>query len=127
MPPHKVQHLKNATFSNIEHQSIEYVQDCLMPWGAKIENEFERKLLTTAQLPSWYYSIDYSEILRGDSQSQAEYVSKLVTNGIFTPNEGRKYMFQNPIDGGDVTLVPLNLLPINKIDSYYNKDTQPKS
>jgi HK97 family phage portal protein len=127
MPPHKVQHLKNATFSNIEHQSIEYVQDCLMPWGAKIENEFERKLLTTAQLPSWYYSIDYSEILRGDSQSQAEYVSKLVTNGIFTPNEGRKYMFQNPIDGGDVTLVPLNLLPIDKIDSYYNKDTQPKS
>ena len=37
MPPHKVQHLLRATFSNIEQQALEYVGDCLMPWLGRWE------------------------------------------------------------------------------------------
>lgn len=124
MPVHKVQHMKAATFSNIEHQAIEYVQDCLVPWAVKLENEYERKLLRSDQLYDYNFRFDFSELLRGDSVSQADFVSKLITSGTFTVNEARRYMFQNPIEGGDITLVPLNLLPIDKIDSYYNKDIQ---
>ena len=32
VPPHKVQHLLRATFSNIEHQAIEVVVDTITPW-----------------------------------------------------------------------------------------------
>ena len=35
MPPHKIGNLSKATFANIEHQAIEYVTDCLMPWLEK--------------------------------------------------------------------------------------------
>src|SRR5690606_25483687 len=32
MPPHKIGLLENATFSNIEHQAIEFVTDTIRPW-----------------------------------------------------------------------------------------------
>ena len=32
MPPHKLMHLENATYSNIESQDRQYVTDTLMPW-----------------------------------------------------------------------------------------------
>ena len=37
VPPHKVMHMLRATFSNIEHQSIEVVVDSITPWAKRIE------------------------------------------------------------------------------------------
>ena len=37
--PHKVQHLLQSTFNNIEHQGIEHVTDTLMPWCVRWEVE----------------------------------------------------------------------------------------
>ena len=121
MPPHKVQDLSRSTFSNIEHQAIEYVQDCLMPWAAKIENEFERKLLHSDQLSSWNFRFDYSDILRGDAVAQADFVAKMVSSGTFTLNDARRYMYQNPIAGGDETYVPINLITLDQSKTYYTK------
>ena len=123
MPPHKVQDLSRSTFSNIEHQAIEYVQDCLMPWAAKIENEFERKLLHSDQLSSWNFRFDYSDILRGDAVAQADFVAKMVSSGTFTINDARRYMYQNPISGGDETYVPINLITLDQSKTYYTKPT----
>jgi hypothetical protein len=36
VPPHKVMHLLRATFSNIEHQSIEVVVDSVTPWARRL-------------------------------------------------------------------------------------------
>ncbi len=38
VPPHKVQHLKRATFGNIEHSSIEFVNDSIEPWCERHEH-----------------------------------------------------------------------------------------
>ena len=45
MPPHKIAHMENATFTNIESQAREYVDDTLMPWSIRAEQEIKRKLL----------------------------------------------------------------------------------
>ena len=37
IPPHKLYDLERATFSNIEHQSIEAVVDSIRPWVVRIE------------------------------------------------------------------------------------------
>ena len=37
VPPHLVQSLKHATFSNIEHQAIDFVQHSITPWAVRIE------------------------------------------------------------------------------------------
>ena len=46
IPPHKVGILDNATFSNIEHQNIEYVQDTLLSACSAWEQSLNMKLLT---------------------------------------------------------------------------------
>jgi HK97 family phage portal protein len=44
IPPHKVGHLSKSSFSNIEQQSIEYVQDCLTPWAVRFEQALDLKI-----------------------------------------------------------------------------------
>ena len=45
MPPHKIGLLENATFSNIEHQAIEFVTDTIRPWLIRNEQAMYRILL----------------------------------------------------------------------------------
>jgi HK97 family phage portal protein len=51
VPPHKVQHLLRSTFSNIEHQSIEFVRDALTPWCVRLEQEADFKLFRQDRAP----------------------------------------------------------------------------
>lgn len=87
VPPHKIQHLKQATFSNIEEQNIEFARDCLTPWCERMRQEADYKLLTSAvNLRS---RIDTDWLSEGDAQSRATADSTLVLNGIMTRNEIR--------------------------------------
>ena len=46
VPPHLCMDLDRATFSNIEHQSAEYVRDCINPLSVRLEQGMFRDLLT---------------------------------------------------------------------------------
>ena len=46
VPPHMVQDLKRATFSNIEHQAIDYVVHTLDPWLVRIVWLRRRRMIT---------------------------------------------------------------------------------
>lgn len=46
-------------------------------------------------------------------KNQAEYISKMVMNGIITINEGRKLLGKPPVKGGDVHYIQKNLAEIN--------------
>lgn len=45
VPPHLVQDLEHATFSNIEHQSIDFVVHTLTPWLVRFEQAIVKDLL----------------------------------------------------------------------------------
>ena len=45
VPPHMVQDLEHATFSNIEHQSIDFVVHTLTPWLVRFEQAIIKDLL----------------------------------------------------------------------------------
>ena len=98
IPPHKLADLEHATFSNIEHLSIEYVQDAVMPWACRWESETLRKLLGPR---SGSMEIDYDEsaLIRGDSVQRAERTRTAISTGVMTPNEGRIELGMNPSDG----------------------------
>lgn len=106
MPPHKVAALDRATYSNIEHQSIEYVTDCLGSWGTRIEQEGQLKLLNPDD-PSVYIRHVFDALLRGDYPTRIEGHSKAIQAGIMTPNEARALEDKNPVPGpeGDKLLV----------------------
>jgi hypothetical protein len=44
VPPHKIGILDRATWGNIEHQALEWVTDCILPWSRRWEQCLQRDL-----------------------------------------------------------------------------------
>jgi HK97 family phage portal protein len=112
VPPHILRDLTKSSFSNIEQQSIEFVQYSLGPTLVFKEQEYDRKLLNP---PNLYCKHNLAGLLRGDSVARAEYSSKMFSAGFITINEVRALDEHNPIGpDGDVHFVPVNLQPIDR-------------
>lgn len=112
VPLHKLADLEHATFSNIEHQSQEFVNDALMPWCKKLEEEADYKLLRD-NANGLYTKIDARGLLRGDNKSRMEYYKGGVLNGIFSINDCRAWEDLPPIDGGDEHFLQAQMIPVS--------------
>jgi HK97 family phage portal protein len=107
IPPHKLYELSRATFSNIEHQSIEAVTDGLQPWCERIEAfvNFDPDLMP----PQNYLEFELDGRLRGDVTSRYAAQTSSVGRPWRTPNEARAKENLRPLPGGDDLFVPLNM------------------
>lgn len=110
VPLHKINDLEKSSFSNIEHQSLEYVRDSLMPYAVKIEQRIRTSLMTEAERASGLFAkFNFNGLLRGDMPARAAFYNSMVMIGAMSPNEVRSLEDQNPRDGGDIYLTPLNM------------------
>lgn len=114
VPPHLIGDLEHATFSNIEHQSIEYLQRALLPWLKRIEQAANTSLLTAEERKTLFFEHDTSEFLRGDLVTRSSALQQQILSGQITINEARSIENRNPLDGLDVTLLPLNMAMVDK-------------
>lgn len=117
VPLHKIQHLEHATFSNIEHQGLEFVNGCLFPWAVRYCQELNAKVFNTgAKGPWWYAEIDLSHLVRGDAQTRAIAASNWLQNGVKTRNEVRAEEGLDDVgDAGDVLTVQLNMTTLPRL------------
>lgn len=115
VPPHKIALLDHATFSNIEHSSIEFVRDCLTPWGKRLSQEVDRKLF--AKRAPWRQSeIDLRPLTQGDFPSRATAYGSMHTNGLMSANEIRQLEGLNDVGpDGDVRFMQGALVPVSKL------------
>ena len=112
MPPHKVGDLDNATFSNIEQQSIEYVVDCLLTETTAWDQTWTRDLLTDAERKTMFFETNTDALRRGDFKSTMEGFAIARSWGIYSANDCRDKMNENRIEeDGDIYLQPLNMVP----------------
>lgn len=118
MPPHKMADLDRATFSNIEHLSIEFVTDTLMPWLVRWEKRANLQLLTGEERKRLYIEHLIDGLLRGDIKSRYEAYAIGRQNGFLSTNDIREKENMNGIDGGDVYLVPLNMIPADQVGQF---------
>ncbi len=105
VPPHKVQHLLRATFTNIESQGIEVVIDSISPWVTRFEDEADYKLF--GQNRQGYYSkIDMRALMRGDVQSRIAYYKGMRDIGAYSANRILELEDENTIgpDGDKHTM-----------------------
>ena len=112
VPPHLIGDLEHATFSNIEHQDISYLQRSLLPWLTRIEQGMDNRLLTADEQRRYLIEHDTGGFMRGDTKSRYEAYAIGITNGIITRNEARVRENFNPIEGGDELLQPLNMTTV---------------
>ncbi len=116
VPPHKIQHLLHATFSNIEHSSIEFVRDALQPWACRLEQEGDIKFFRQDRAPWKKTKINLKPLTQGDAKSRADANAINRQNGIMTANEIRATEGLDDIGPeGDVLLVQSNLTTVERL------------
>lgn len=113
-PPHKVMHLLRATFSNIEHQSIEVVVDSVTPWARVFEQEADYKLFGASNRQGFYTKMSMQALMRGDNQSRAQFYKAMFELGM-TLNQILALEDLNGIGAdGDVIFVSNNVQTLKR-------------
>lgn len=112
MPPHMVGDLERATFSNIEHQGIEFVVYTLRPWLVRIEQEIKHQLLFDQ--PDIFAEFLVDGLLRGDAKGRATALQIQRQNGVINGDEWREIENLNPSEDGSGKEYwrPANMIPI---------------
>lgn len=110
VPPHKIGDLEKATFSNIEHQALEFVVDSMTPHFVCWEQCIHRDLLDSD--PSRYVKFNEKGLLRGDFKSRQEGLQIQRRNGIINANDWRAVEDYNPRAdaGGNEYIVEGNMV-----------------
>ena len=106
IPPHLIGAMEAATFSNIEHQQIEYVTHTLRPWLVRWEQELQRKIYMDDNI---FPQFVVDGLLRGDTKTRYESYKVARESGWMSVNEIRALEDMPAIDGGDQFIQPLNM------------------
>ncbi|MEY2687450.1 MAG: hypothetical protein RL375_1648 [Pseudomonadota bacterium] len=102
VPPHLVGDLERGTFSNIEHQSQEFIGKVILPYVQMFEDAMERDLLTADDRRAGViirFNVDAG--LRADFKSRQEGLRIQREAGVINPNEWREREGMNPRKGGN--------------------------
>jgi HK97 family phage portal protein len=123
--PHKVMDLTRSTNNNIEHQSIEFVQDTILPWVKRLEQEADIKLFGTQRQGRLFTKLNIASLLRGDSQAQAFITQIMMDRGVWSPNDVLKMNDQNSIGPeGDKRFVQANMIPLEMAGEQYEQQKE---
>jgi len=116
VPPHLVGDLERATFSNIEHQSIEFVVHTIRPWLVRWEQALKWKLFLPSERRSFFAEFVVDGLLRGDIKSRYEAYAIARQNGWMSADDIRELENMNPLpDGqGQIYLVNGNMIPVDQ-------------
>jgi HK97 family phage portal protein len=115
VPPHMLADLDRATFTNIEHQGIEFVTYTLEPWFVRWEQTCYRKLLQPFERNIFFFEFLADALLKGDSASRMAAYKEMFYMGALSPNDIREKENMNPIDepNADKYFVQANMVPID--------------
>lgn len=102
VPAHLVNDLERATFSNIEHQTLDFITHSLRPWLKRWEQAASRDLLPASDREDYFFEFLMDDMLRGDTKSRYEAYSSALQNKWMSANEVRTKENLNPREGGDV-------------------------
>ena len=124
VPPHMVQDLKRATFSNIEHQSLDFVMHTLMPWLVRFEQAIIKDVLVEEEKDEYFPKFNVDGLLRGDYQSRMNGYATGFANGFLSPNDIRRLENMDPIpesEGGNYFVANGSYVRLKDIGAAYQK------
>jgi HK97 family phage portal protein len=114
LPPHKLKDLTRSSFSNIESEQQSFYIDSILPWLVRLEQNYNLQLLSSSEKSLTGYGRLYFKhivegILRGDAAARATFYRAMFNIGAMSINEIRGKEDMDPIDGGNIHLVPMNM------------------
>jgi len=70
-------------------------------------------LLSARQVKEGFYFKHVLEgLLRANTKDRSEFYKTMLNQGVFSINEVREKEDMNPVDGGDIHLVPMNMISL---------------
>ena len=124
VPPHLVASLDRATFSNIEHQSISFIDNTIIPWVSRIEQSMQRALFSETEKRTFFVKFNLNGRLRGDAAARAAFYQTMRQNGIMSANDIRELEEMNQIPeelGGNKLLVNGNFVDMANAGAWTSK------
>nr|WP_167260520.1 phage portal protein [Alkalibacillus almallahensis] len=118
IPLHMVNELDRATHSNIEQESLSFIQNTLSPILRQYEEEVAYKTLSNREQERYYLKFNLESLLRADKKTQAEFYQTMLDIGAYSINEVRELEDRNAIEGGDQHRVDLNHVSLDIADDY---------
>lgn len=115
IPPHMIGDLEHATFSNIEHQALDFVVHTLRPWLVRWEQAISRSLLTDSERQTLFPEFLVDGMLRGDITSRYSAYAVARNWGWLSVNDIRERENMNPVPGGAGYLAPLNMTTLDQV------------
>ena len=104
------------SYSSQEAENLNFLIHGLTPLLDRIEAELNDKIWNEPEEMQGYgCKFDSSVILRADKKSLAEYYTKLFNLGVLSPNEIRKELDLDAIDGGENHFMQVNISTLDKI------------
>lgn len=115
IPPYMLGASVNATYASIEAQQQDFVDRAIMPLCRRFEAELNLKLFDGSP---FFAEFQLNSLLRGDSQTRAQFYQTMANLGVLSVNEIRALENMNSIGPeGDVRLRPLNMTPLGQQDT----------
>ena len=120
--PDMINDYTKSSYSSSEAQQLSFYVDTLQFILKQYEDEINYKLLLNREInDGYFFKFNEKVLLRTDSSTQAEMLSKLVNNGIYTPNEARRKLDLNGVSHGDKLMMNGNYIPIENVGQQYLK------
>ena len=107
VPLHMIGDLDHATFSNVEHLSLDFVKYSLDPWIVRWEQSLQKALLSDSEKGQYFVKFNVDGLLRGDYASRMQGYATARQNGWMSANDIREMEDMNMIpdeEGGNLYL-----------------------
>lgn len=121
--PNQINNYEKSSYANSETQQLAFLVDTMSYRLKMYEEEINAKALLPTEIKDGYmYKFNEKAILRTDSKTQMENLTKAVNNGIYTANEARGFLDEPCMEGGDILMVNGNYIPITMVGKQYDKN-----
>jgi HK97 family phage portal protein len=99
-PGHKLEvESQTQAYAAREQANLEYVMGCLRPIAICIEQVIQKDLILDQD--RYFSEFMLEALFRGDLKTQGAFYKEMIRNRVYSPNEVRRKMNENPYEGGD--------------------------
>lgn len=114
VPPSKIYDDYSHAYNAGETAAVEFLTDSIDPILTQIEQELEAKLLPEDLFIAQHFKFlfDREKMFTVNSITEADYIGKMISAGVYTVNDVRRRKNMMPVEGGDVALISCNVAPL---------------
>ena len=127
VPLHMIGDLDHATFSNVEHLSLDFVKYSLDPWIVRWEQSLQKDLLSDSEKGRYFIKFNVDGLLRGDYASRMQGYATARQNGWMSANDIRELEDMNMLsdeEGGNLYLVNGSFTKLADAGAFANQNSE---